>query len=885
MRRLITLLVAAAIAMGLALPVSAQSSLCRLYLTDQYDWGGNLGFYLDLEGKTLADLPLILGVADGTNWRFPLYRPGFVRDRDYQIHAVVAPDRAQLYLDGNLVADSPGGFRPAAGVLEANSRPGWASESGDWIGLVSSVSVSVIRGGVEVERRDFDLTQVSARPVPLQLLAGTTPTSSALATSPGDTVAIDVSMRFADANPASWAPFLDQYGQCRYADWPEKVLSDDDLTGDLAREDAELALMPPSPDYDEYGGYLKAGWQEPPTGFFRVVQRDGYWWLISPAGNPCFYVGVCSVPARTFCYTPVTERESFFSWLPPHEDPWTLAWGRDPWGAGEDADYLSYYACNLIRKYAGGWWAASEDRAVRRLKSWGFSGGGKWGAPATVVATPVLSRSSALNLVSHPDVFDSTVCAAFRAELSAQIAPYTTNPMILGWTVGSERAELFFADEITQVLAKPATAPAKRALLDYAVDQLYGGSVAALAAGWGMTVTTRDELYASTPTPTASDLELMRKRYADEYYRFVYTTVKSLDPNHLYLGCYICPVCPQNDGNWRLIAAHCDVMSYDRYTASYEDGSLARLQREVGKPTFCGEFSFPPWYEGWRGFGRYGVYSGDDADAGDSYARWVQAAATDPYCVGVEWFEYRDQPLTGRGPGHGPDLVYGEHYAFGLITETDRPKWPLVRRMRETNLQAAQWRLEAKKGPFDDVPPDYWAAREIEACVAAGIVTGYADGTYRPRVTVTRAQMAVYVARALAGGDEHVPTGPAQGHFSDIATDYWAYRHIEFAFANAVVQGYGDATYRPDAAVNRAQMAVFIARALVAPGGDAAIPDPEPPPSFTDVAADFWAYKQIEYIWSRGVTEGYYDGTYRPDYTCTRDQMAVYVARAFELAT
>lgn len=61
-------------------------------------------------------------------------------------------------------------------------------------------------------------------------------------------------------------------------------------------------------------------------------------------------------------------------------------------------------------------------------------------------------------------------------------------------------------------------------------------------------------------------------------------------------------------------------------------------------------------------------------------------------------------------------------------------------------------------------------------------------------------------------------------------------------------------------------------------------PSPEPPPSFADVAADFWAYKQIEYIWSRGVTEGYDDGTYRPDYTCTRDQMAVYVARAFELA-
>jgi len=44
----------------------------------------------------------------------------------------------------------------------------------------------------------------------------------------------------------------------------------------------------------------------------------------------------------------------------------------------------------------------------------------------------------------------------------------------------------------------------------------------------------------------------------------------------------------------------------------------------------------------------------------------VKAAATNDYCVGVIWFFFRDQPLTGRGPGRGDQLVYGEHYAFGM---------------------------------------------------------------------------------------------------------------------------------------------------------------------------------------------------------------------------
>jgi hypothetical protein len=120
-------------------------------------------------------------------------------------------------------------------------------------------------------------------------------------------------------------------------------------------------------------------------------------------------------------------------------------------------------------------------------------------------------------------------------------------------------------------------------------------------------------------------------------------------------------------------------------------------EAQTGKPTLCGEYGFPAWYEGMRGFGRYGTWARDDAEAGELYARWVRAAATDPYSVGQIFFVYRDQPITGRGPGRGPGLSFGENFAFGLITETDKPKWELVRRAREANLNAARWRLEASR--------------------------------------------------------------------------------------------------------------------------------------------------------------------------------------------
>jgi len=81
-------------------------------------------------------------------------------------------------------------------------------------------------------------------------------------------------------------------------------------------------------------------------------------------------------------------------------------------------------------------------------------------------------------------------------------------------------------------------------------------------------------------------------------------------------------------------------------------------------------------------------------------------------------------------------------------------------------------------------------------------------------------------------------------------------------------------------------MAVFVARSMVEPTGDEGLIPYVPPetPTFPDVAADSWAYRYVEYIAEHGVAAGYPDGRYHPEYVCSRDQMAVYVMRAFGLA-
>ena len=183
-------------------------------------------------------------------------------------------------------------------------------------------------------------------------------------------------------------------------------------------------------------------------------------------------------------------------------------------------------------------------------------------------------------------------------------------------------------------------------------------------------------------------------------------------------------------------------------------------------------------------------------------------------------------------------------------------------------------------GRFPDVPTFHWAYYYVEACAAAGVVAGYWDDTYRPNNTVTRDQMAVFISRAMAGSDALVPTGPATPAFPDVPTSHWAFRHVEYCYDQGVVSGYWDG-YHPDEVVNRAQMAVFVARAMA--GGEANVPDdPDQTAFFTDVPETHWACKYVEYCHDQGVVSGYWDG-YHPDESVTRAQMAVYVQRAFDL--
>ena len=109
---------------------------------------------------------------------------------------------------------------------------------------------------------------------------------------------------------------------------------------------------------------------------------------------------------------------------------------------------------------------------------------------------------------------------------------------------------------------------------------------------------------------------------------------------------------------------------------------------------------------------------------------------------------------------------------------------------------------------FPDVPVGSTHHSAIEAIRAAGITTGYDDGTYRPGDPVTRAEMAAFLSRALALETDDIDT------FTDVRSASVHARAIEAVAASGITRGCTATTFCPQNPVNRGQLASFMERAV-----------------------------------------------------------------------
>ena len=186
---------------------------------------------------------------------------------------------------------------------------------------------------------------------------------------------------------------------------------------------------------------------------------------------------------------------------------------------------------------------------------------------------------------------------------------------------------------------------------------------------------------------------------------------------------------------------------------------------------------------------------------------------------------------------------------------------------------------------------------DIETIASLEITLGCEDRMFCPDRAVTRAEMSVFLVRALGdslstaqGGLDAEPpwdglTGSGDPVFLDVSSQDWFAAYVEQLAAGGITRGYGDGTYRPNRPVSRGEMAVFLTKAFNIPVAD-------PIGIFDDIAPDVYYAGAVEALYRAGVTVGCEVTSsddqapallsYCPDEEVSRAQMASFLAGALQ---
>ncbi|MFP5428476.1 MAG: beta-galactosidase [Gammaproteobacteria bacterium] len=529
---------------------------------------------------------------------------------------------------------------------------------------------------------------------------------------------------------AAYDGLIDAYGQSTRGRWPEKIVNDDQLKAADTREQAQLKgwlAERGKQQLDSYGGLI-AGPAFEAKGFFRTEKRDGRWFLVTPEGHPFYSLGINAVAAdggRTY----ISGRERMFTALPGEGERLAAFYGQ---GNNDDGNassqgrnfnkgrWFDFYAANLHRGYGQPCPAQAEGQppvacppaaldaarwqshTLDRMQAWGFNTLGNWSDPALGLAKRVpytlplsivgdyASISTGMDWWGRmPDPFDPRFAMATERAVAIAARDHRDDPWLIGYFADNELAWAAPGDDPKAryglafgTLRLTTDVPAKRAFLKQLRDKYRNQD--GLSKAWGIDLQAwelMEDPGFEAPLPNAQHPEIERdyqhfqQVFANTYFKTISDSLKWHAPNHLLLGGRYAASTPEAV---KACAEFCDVLSFNFYTLKPEDGyDFARLA-ELDKPLLVSEFQFGSRDRGpfWPG----PLELVREEDRGPAYANFLKAALAQPMIVGAHWFQYLDQPASGR-------LLDGENGHLGLVAITDVPYPGFVEAVRRSNQQ------------------------------------------------------------------------------------------------------------------------------------------------------------------------------------------------------
>ena len=420
------------------------------------------------------------------------------------------------------------------------------------------------------------------------------------------------------------------------------------------------------------------------SGFFRVDEHNGVFWLVDPDGGRFLSKGVN-----------------------------TVRFDQDQVGGTNRVPYAD--AC--LKKYGSQHiWRAS---VANRLAAWKFNTLGCWSDERVATAgssllaiTPTAALGATFRLHRRdqifPDVFDPAFSAHIRNSALDHCTRWRNEAGLLGTFIDNElywSPDWRGADELlTLFLNLPSRRPGRVAAIA-GLQQHYRdfsqcnavwrtparsweelGSIGHIDApffrmppgGLNDALETKADLANPLRAAFSADCDAFVAVVAEQYFASCVSAIKAADPNHLVIGSRF-GYQPQAS----VIAAagrYLDVISFNCY--HLDASPVIDAYAAVGKPCLISEFSFRSDDSGLPNTHGAGPRVASQIERAQSFERYVSLALGKPSIVGYHWFEHADQPAEGR--------FDGENSNFGTVTIEDDVYAELTDTMTRVNAAAEQ---------------------------------------------------------------------------------------------------------------------------------------------------------------------------------------------------
>ena len=192
-----------------------------------------------------------------------------------------------------------------------------------------------------------------------------------------------------------------------------------------------------------------------------------------------------------------------------------------------------------------------------------------------------------------------------------------------------------------------------------------------------------------------------------------------------------------------------------------------------------------------------------------------------------------------------------------------------VKLTANTTVYAKWTQSGTAQNPFVDVKEGAYYYDAVLWAVEQKITSGTSATTFSPDASCTRAQMVTFLWRAA--GSPKVENG--KNPFTDVQADAYYYDAVLWAVEKGVTSGTSATTFSPDATVTRGQTVTFLYRNAGSPEVSGTMP-------FTDVEADAYYAKAVQWAVQQKITTGTSETTFSPMSDCTRGQIVTFLYRA-----